>query len=62
VIVLTGLLVMLDGRVPALGHLPGDILFRLGRVSIYVPIVTCLVTSIIPTIARNRFLRWFGRA
>ena len=41
-------LVMMAG-VP-LGRLPGDIVFRRGGTTIYLPIVTCLVVSVVLSI------------
>ena len=42
-----GLLVMLG--VP-IGRLPGDITYRRGGTTVYVPIVTCIVASVILTL------------
>ena len=44
-----GLLVVLRVRVPWLGRLPGDIHIERDGSHIYIPIVTCLVVSIILT-------------
>ena len=41
--------------------LPGDIASRRGGVSIYFPIVTCLVLSLVATIVLNILARFFGR-
>lgn len=53
-VVLLGLvLVVVGGLIWAIGWLsgwrglPGDILYRSGRVTVYVPIVTCIVLSIV---------------
>jgi hypothetical protein len=43
--VLLGLVLLLVGQVPFFGRLPGDISFQRGNMTIYVPIVTCLVLS-----------------
>ena len=40
-----GVLVMLSGRVPFLGRLPGDVTWRRGNTTVYFPVVTCLVVS-----------------
>jgi len=48
---------MLAGRVPWLGRLPGDISIQRGNWSFYFPIVTSLVVSVLLTL-----LFWlFGR-
>lgn len=52
-----GLLVVLLDRVPFLGRLPGDIVIRRGPVTIYAPIVTSILLSILVTIAFSLFLR-----
>jgi uncharacterized membrane protein YidH (DUF202 family) len=55
-IALLGLALALGGRL-GLGQLPGDIAFRRGRVSIYVPITTAIILSIVLTIVLNLVLR-----
>jgi hypothetical protein len=49
-----GLLVM--AGVP-FGRLPGDLTFRRGAVTFHVPIVTCLVLSVLLTIVLSLFRR-----
>ena len=55
-----GLLVMLGARLglPRLGRLPGDIVWQGKNSTVYFPIVTCIVLSILLTLAfsiLNRF-------
>lgn len=45
-IAIGGLLLMLWGRL-GIGRLPGDFVFRRGNVTIYVPIVTSILLSIV---------------
>ena len=45
-----GLFFSLGGRIPWLGHLPGDIYIQRDRFTFYFPIVTCLLISIILTL------------
>jgi hypothetical protein len=50
VILMAGIVVTVAGRVPFLSHLgrlPGDIRLQRGSTTIYVPIVTCLLLSIL---------------
>ena len=47
VIACVGLLVMLGLPI---GRLPGDITYRRGGTTVYVPIVTCIVASVILTL------------
>lgn len=50
VLVILGLLFSLGGRIPWLGHLPGDIYIERERFSFYFPVTTCLLISIIITL------------
>lgn len=56
-----GLALILFGRVLPLGHLPGDITFRRGNMSCYVPLVSSLLLSVLLTIVLNLLLRLFDR-
>ncbi|MCM8750149.1 DUF2905 domain-containing protein [Thermomicrobiaceae bacterium CFH 74404] len=56
-LVVIGLLLLLAGRVPYLGRLPGDIIYRRDNVTIYIPLATMLLLSILLTIALNLFFR-----
>lgn len=56
-IALVGVVLLLAGRVPWLGRLPGDIYIQRGNWSFYFPVVTSLVVSVLLTL-----LLWlFGR-
>lgn len=53
-LVVLGLVLMLAGRFELpLGRLPGDIVFRRDNVTVYAPLVSCLVASIVLTILLN---------
>jgi Zn-dependent protease with chaperone function len=41
--------------------LPGDISFRRGNTSVYIPIVSSIVFSIVATIVLNIIVRFFNR-
>jgi len=45
------------GRVPILGHLPGDFQIRRGNFSIYFPLATCVLLSILLTLIFEIFRR-----
>ncbi len=60
-IVVLGVILLLAGRVPFLGRLPGDISFRRGTTSFFFPIVTCLVLSAVLTVVVNVLLFLFRR-
>jgi DUF2905 family protein len=52
-IVLLGLFMLVAGRIPFLGRLPGDIFVRRGSGTFYFPVVTCLIVSVVLTIVVN---------
>jgi Protein of unknown function (DUF2905) len=58
-LVLAGGLFLVVGRVPYLGRLPGDLAFQRGNFGVYFPIVTCLILSIVLTLALNLAGRLF---
>jgi hypothetical protein len=49
-IALAGVVIMLVGRVPWLGRLPGDIHIERGSFSFYFPLATSLVLSVVLTL------------
>ena len=60
VIALAGGALLLADRLPflgRLGRLPGDLHFRRGGVTIYVPLATCLLLSIVLTIVLGLLTR-----
>lgn len=51
---LLGLIVILAGRLDLpFGRLPGDIVFERDNVTVYAPLVSCLVASVVLTILLN---------
>jgi len=53
-----GLLLQLVGKVPWLGRLPGDIFIARRNFSLYLPLATCLLASLVLTLilwALSRF-------
>ncbi len=57
VAVLAGALLLVADRLPWLGRLPGDIVVRRGPVTVYVPLVTSIVLSVLLTILLKVFWR-----
>jgi hypothetical protein len=55
-ILVVGLLWPWLGRI-GLGRLPGDFSFEVGGARVYVPLVTCIVISVVLTL----IFRFFGR-
>jgi len=55
--ILAGVVLMLAPRIPWLGRLPGDIVINRGPVTVYFPLMTSVVVSVVVTL-----LLWlFGR-
>jgi uncharacterized protein HemY len=46
-LVVVGIIVSLMGKIPWLGHMPGDIAIQRDRFTFYFPITTCIVISIV---------------
>ncbi len=46
ILVGVGLLLTFAGKIPWLGKLPGDITYKSDHVTVYFPIVTCLLISV----------------
>jgi hypothetical protein len=53
-----GLLLVLLGRIPGVGRLPGDILIRRDNVTIFIPLGTMVVVSLLLTLLLNLISRW----
>ena len=58
-LVVIGLVIMVAGRLPWLGRLPGDILIERDNLTIFIPLGTMLVVSLILTIIANVIARWW---
>ena len=57
VLFLAGLVLTLGARIPGVGRLPGDIVYRKGNFTFYFPIVTSLLLSLLLTAALAFFRR-----
>lgn len=42
-----GLVLVLAERVPGVGHLPGDFVIRRGGFTLYLPLASCLLLSVV---------------
>jgi hypothetical protein len=58
-IVLLGLLLVAGPRIPFLGHLPGDIVVQRDGVTLFLPLGTMLLVSVVLTIIVNVVSRFF---
>jgi hypothetical protein len=56
-IVVLGLLLTFSGKIPLIGRLPGDIVFRRGNFTIYFPLATSILLSILLTVILWLFRR-----
>jgi hypothetical protein len=56
---LAGLLIMLGGRIPWFGQLPGDIVIRRDGFTLFFPLATMIVLSIVLTVILNIASRLF---
>jgi hypothetical protein len=57
ILVVAGLMVLLLPKIPWIGKLPGDLFFKGEKVSIYFPITTCVIISILLTLLFSIFRR-----
>jgi hypothetical protein len=57
VLAAVGVVVLLAGKVPFLGRLPGDIVYHKGGTTFYFPLVTGLLLSLILSLLLNLFRR-----
>jgi hypothetical protein len=59
VLVFGVLLVIIGGALMLFGrfHLPGDLTFRSGNVTVYIPIATSIILSVILTVVLNLVFR-----
>lgn len=56
-ILVLGLLLVLLGKIPGFGRLPGDILIRRENVTFYFPLGTMIVLSVVLTLVLNIIAR-----
>jgi hypothetical protein len=57
ILVIVGAVFLLAPKLPWLGRLPGDISFKRGNLSVYFPLGTCILISIILTLIMYLFRR-----
>ena len=58
-LILFGLLFIFWERIPFLGKLPGDLMIQRGSFRLFIPVVTCIIISLVLTILINIVLRLF---
>ena len=57
VLVAVGLVISLSSRIPWLGKLPGDFTFRSGGLTVYMPLATSLLLSLVLSLLAYFFRR-----
>ena len=57
VLLILGLILSAAGKIPWLGHLPGDITVERGRFTFYFPLTTCILISVFITLVLYLFRR-----
>jgi len=60
-LILVGAGLLLFGKIPFLGKLPGDIYVQKKNFEFHFPIATCIVISILLTLLFSVFLNWFKK-
>ena len=60
-LITTGLLLLFFDKIPWLGHLPGDIHVKIKNLRVHLPLMSCVIISLVLTILLNIILRFFGK-
>lgn len=60
-LVIAGGLILLAGRLGFLGKLPGDLSFRWRGGSVFFPLASCVLLSVILTVLGNIIIRFFNK-
>lgn len=55
---LLGALLLIIGRIPAAGRLPGDIVIQRDNFTVFAPFGTMILLSILLTVVLNLAIRW----
>jgi hypothetical protein len=58
-IVIVGVALLALGRIPWLGHLPGDIVIERGNFRLSIPLATMLLISLVVTLLANLIARFW---
>ncbi len=58
-VVVAGVLLVWLGRIPMLGRLPGDLVIRGDGYTVYLPITTMVILSLILSLVAALLLRWW---
>ena len=56
-LVIIGIIITMAGKIPGAGKLPGDIFIKKGNFSLYFPLTTCILLSIVLSV----IMYFFGK-
>ena len=59
ILAFVGLVIMLIGKTAFIGKLPGDIFIQKGNSTLYLPLATFLILSVVLTVVVNILMRLF---
>lgn len=57
ILILIGILLTFSNKIPFVGKLPGDIVYKKENFTFYFPLATCIILSILLTLILNLLLR-----
>ncbi len=57
-LIIVGLFFLLVGRLPGFGRLPGDIVIKRENLTVYIPLATMIVASLVLTLILNLIAHW----
>ena len=60
-LIAAGMVLLFFDKIPWLGHLPGDLQFKVGNVRVHLPLASCVLISLVVTILLNIILRLLGK-
>jgi len=61
ILVVLGALLMVSDHIPLIGKLPGDITIRRGSTRIMIPLVSCIVLSVLVSLILWAISMWRGK-
>ena len=59
VLLVVGVIVLVAGKVPFLGRGPGDLVLRKNGLTVFLPMATMVIVSLVLTLLLNLFFRLF---
>lgn len=56
-VLIIGIIIVLAGKIPGIGRLPGDIYYRKGNFTFYFPLATSVIVSLLLSLILNLVLK-----